>query len=31
MSEPTIRRAQKPDLPSVLGLYAELNAGRVAA
>ncbi|MCF4127696.1 GNAT family N-acetyltransferase [Methylobacterium sp. SyP6R] len=30
MSDLTVRRAQKPDLPAVLGLYAELNAGRVA-
>lgn len=30
MSDLTVRRAQKPDLPSVLGLYAELNSGRVA-
>jgi GNAT superfamily N-acetyltransferase len=30
MPDPTVRRAGKPDLPAVLGLYAELNAGRVA-
>ncbi|WP_245238826.1 GNAT family N-acetyltransferase [Methylobacterium platani] len=30
MSDLTVRRAQEPDLPAVLGLYAELNAGRVA-
>ncbi|WP_279358229.1 GNAT family N-acetyltransferase [Methylobacterium indicum] len=30
MPDPIIRRAQQPDLPAVLGLYAELNAGRVA-
>ncbi|WP_245291081.1 GNAT family N-acetyltransferase [Methylobacterium aquaticum] len=30
MSEVIVRRAGKPDLPAVLGLYAELNDGRVA-
>ena len=30
VSDLIVRRAQKPDLPSVLGLYAELNSGRVA-
>ncbi|WP_236012615.1 GNAT family N-acetyltransferase [Methylobacterium ajmalii] len=30
MPDPIVRRAQRPDLPAVLGLYAELNAGRVA-
>ncbi|MGE7416304.1 GNAT family N-acetyltransferase [Methylobacterium tarhaniae] len=30
MPDLTVRRAQKPDLPAVLGLYAELNGGRVA-
>ncbi|WP_245442454.1 GNAT family N-acetyltransferase [Methylobacterium terrae] len=30
MPDPTVRRAGKPDLPAVLALYAELNAGRVA-
>ena len=31
MTALTVRRATKPDLPAVLGLYAELNAGRVAS
>lgn len=30
MSDLTVRRAGKPDLPAVLDLYAELNSGRVA-
>jgi GNAT superfamily N-acetyltransferase len=30
MPDLTVRLAQKPDLPVVLGLYAELNDGRVA-
>ncbi|TGD96191.1 GNAT family N-acetyltransferase [Methylobacterium nonmethylotrophicum] len=30
MSDLTVRRARKPDLPAVLGLYADLNHGRVA-
>lgn len=30
MSDLTVRRARTPDLPAVLGLYAELNGGRVA-
>jgi GNAT superfamily N-acetyltransferase len=30
MSGLTVRRAGKPDLPAILGLYAELNGGRVA-
>lgn len=30
MPDPIVRRAQRPDLPAVLCLYAELNAGRVA-
>ena len=30
MSDLTVRRAGKPDLPAILNLYAELNGGRVA-
>lgn len=30
MTDLTVRRAGKPDLPAVLDLYAELNSGRVA-
>ena len=30
MSDFVVRRAKKPDLPAVLGLYGELNHGRVA-
>ncbi len=31
MSALTVRRASRADLPAVLALYAELNAGRVAS
>ncbi|MEL6060975.1 MULTISPECIES: GNAT family N-acetyltransferase [unclassified Methylobacterium] len=30
MTELTVRRAERPDLPAVLDLYAELNSGWVA-
>ena len=30
MTDLTVRRAGKPDLPAVLALYGELNSGRVA-
>ncbi|SFV06798.1 Predicted N-acetyltransferase YhbS [Methylobacterium sp. 174MFSha1.1] len=30
MTDFVVRRAEKPDLPAVLGLYGELNHGRVA-